>query len=111
MKENSTLVLLGIVLLFLIFTKACDTSQDKLLEYMENQNKELSGKFDSLQATIGSLELQVIQKDTIIYNYRTYYNEIAQKIDSVTDNSVIRDSIRVKLRELGSARFDKKLPE
>jgi len=103
--DTNTIILL-IVLGFLIFSKGCDSSQEELKEYLEQQNTITLVKFDSLQNTIDNLELEVVQRDTTINIYRNNYYEISKDIDSITSSDALRDSIRSKLKQLGSARFD-----
>ena len=105
-KLDFNTVLLIAISLFFVLNQSCNTDKDDLIKFMENQNNNTLMKFDSLQTSINSLELEVIQKDTVINNYRNFYYEISGTIDSVNNIDVLVDSVRSKLYKLYPARFN-----
>lgn len=103
---NLNTILILLLGLFFIFKGCGNSDKEEWKKYLEQQNEVTYEKFDNLQIAISRLKLEIIQKDTTINIYRNYYYEITKDIDSVTSTYALRDSLRNKLKQLGSPRFN-----
>lgn len=105
-KDYLVRVLVLIVLALLLYNTLKPDGNQKYLDAIKKENKELSEQIRQSQLIISNQIDSITtikQKETII---RNYYNEIISEIDNVTSDSVIVSIIREQLSKLGAARFD-----